>query len=224
MVLAFGFQEEDGWLWPYRIVYDVLPGWEAIRTPGRLATFATLALALLAAAGAESVLRAVSKRRVPAYATGAVAALMVLAIVVEGRGLPFDPTGRRAQPEVPDPPPSLADVPGPQLHLPAERGEDNRRYTLWSTDGFPDIVNGRASTRPDSIEDLIADMSSFPDAATVERLREYGVKTVVLHTGRVIYTDQALAPRKSIEGLGLTKTRKGGLLIYELDSPSAAGG
>lgn len=224
MVLAFGFQEEDGWLWPYRIVYDVLPGWEAIRTPGRLATFATLALALLAAAGAESVLRAVSKRRVPAYATGAVAALMVLAIVVEGRGLPFDPTGRRAQPEVPDPPPSLADVPGPQLHLPAERGEDNRRYTLWSTDGFPDIVNGRASTRPDSIEELIADMSSFPDAATVERLRDYGVRTVVLHTGRVIYTDQALAPRKSIEGLGLTKTRKGGLLIYELDSPSAAGG
>ena len=57
MVLAFGFQEEDGWLWPYRIVYDVLPGWEGIRTPGRLATFATLALALLAAAGAESALR-----------------------------------------------------------------------------------------------------------------------------------------------------------------------
>ncbi len=224
MVLAFGFQEEDGWLWPYRIVYDVLPGWEAIRTPGRLATFATLALALLAAAGAESILRAVAKRRLPAYATGAVASVLVLAIVVEGRGLPFDPTGRRAQPEVPDPPPSLAEVPGPQLHLPAERGEDNRRYTLWSTDGFPDIVNGRASTRPDSIEDLIADMSTFPDADTVERLRDYGVKTVVLHTGRVIHTDQALAPRASIKGLGLTKTRLGGLLIYELDSPSTAGG
>ena len=238
MVLAFGFQEEDGWLWPYRIVYDVLPGWEAIRTPGRLATFATLALALLAAAGSESLLRRATHRPSRAAAqerssgtfdrrglrAAALAGFLVLAVVVEGRGLPFDPTGRRAQPEVPDPPPSLADVPEPQLHLPAERGEDNRRYTLWSTDGFPDIVNGRASTRPDSIEELIADMSTFPDAKTVERLRDYGVKTVVLHTGRVIYTDQALAPRKSIEGLGLTKTRRGGLLIYELDSPSAAGG
>ena len=39
-------------------------------------------------------------------------------------------------------------VPAPQLHLPAERPEDNRRYLLWSTDGFPKIVNGRSSTEP----------------------------------------------------------------------------
>ena len=236
MVLAFGFQEEDGWLWPYRIVYDVLPGWEAIRTPGRLATFATLALALLAAAGAESVVRRVSARKphrtsragrhAPASGTfggggglaaGGIVALLVLAVVVEGRGLPFDPTHLRAQPEVPDPPPSLADVPGPQLHLPAERGEDNRRYTLWSTDGFPDIVNGRASTRPDSIEDLIAGMETFPDEATVQRLRDYGVRTVVLHTGRVVYTDQARAPRVPVKPLGVSKTRLGGLLLYDLE-------
>ena len=100
-------------------------------------------------------------------------------------------------------------MPGPQLHLPAERGEDNRRYTLWSTDGFPDIVNGRASTRPDSIEDLIADMETFPDEATVERLRDYGVRTVVLHTGRVIYTDQAKAARAPVKPLGVRKTRAG---------------
>ena len=238
MVLAFGFQEEDGWLWPYRIVYDVLPGWEAIRTPGRLATFATLALALLAAAGAESVVRRVGARRsaredsdatgssaagAPRFGSraglvgGAVAAVLALAVIVEGRGLPFDPTHLRAQPEVPDPPPSLADVPGPQLHLPAERGEDNRRYTLWSTDGFPDIVNGRASTRPDSIDDLIAGMETFPDEATVQRLRDYGVRTVVLHTGRVINTDQARAPRVPVKQLGVSKTRLGGLLLYDLE-------
>jgi hypothetical protein len=238
-VLALGFQEDDGWLWPYRIVYDVLPGWEAIRTPGRLATFSTLALALLAAAGAESLSRWATRRTSQAMASGdhsgrfdrrgglvaaALAVFLVGAVIVEGRGLPFDPTGRRDQPEVPQPPPSLADVPGPQLHLPAERGEDNRRYTLWSTDGFPDIVNGRASTRPDSIEDLIADMSTFPDAATVERLRSYGVRTVVLHTGRVLYTDQALAPRAPVKDLGISKTRRGGLLIYDLEGSNAESG
>ena len=60
--VCMGFQEEDGWLWPYRIIYDLLPGWEAIRTPGRLATFATLGLALLAAAGAEALLRGLARR------------------------------------------------------------------------------------------------------------------------------------------------------------------
>ena len=54
-VLALGFREEAGLLWPYRVLYELLPGWEAIRTPGRLVTFSSLALALLAAAGAEMV-------------------------------------------------------------------------------------------------------------------------------------------------------------------------
>ncbi|MGH2983546.1 MAG: hypothetical protein ACRDK5_04720, partial [Solirubrobacterales bacterium] len=44
-VLALGFREEGGLLWPYRMFYEVLPGWEAIRTPGRLVTFSSLALA-----------------------------------------------------------------------------------------------------------------------------------------------------------------------------------
>ena len=42
IVLELGFREEGGLLWPYRVLYDVLPGWDAIRTPGRLATFSSL--------------------------------------------------------------------------------------------------------------------------------------------------------------------------------------
>ena len=61
-MLELGFREEGGLLWPYRVLYDVLPGWDAIRTPGRLATFSSLALALLAAAGGEALLRAVRRR------------------------------------------------------------------------------------------------------------------------------------------------------------------
>ena len=140
--------------------------WRCSRRPGRSRCCGGAARRGASAPAATSARRAWSPvRSLP---------LLVLAVIVEGRGLPFDPTHLRAQPEVPDPPPSLADVPGPQLHLPAERGEDNRRYTLWSTDGFPDIVNGRASTRPDSIEDLIADMETLPrrgDGPAPARLR-----------------------------------------------------
>jgi hypothetical protein len=225
-VLALGFREGDaGFLWPYRWLYEVLPGWDAIRTPGRLVTFSSLALALLAAAGAESALRALGRRGLGARPLAAAAALLVLLIAVEGRGLPFDPLDDQDQPAAPYPPASTAAVAAPQLHLPAERAEDNRRYLLWSTDGFPEIVNGRASTNPDRIEDLIEEMAGFPDAPTVERLREFGVRTVVLHTDRAAGTPQALAGAASVEGLPLSRRElPGGLIVYELRSPNAGSG
>jgi hypothetical protein len=224
-VLALGFREGGGLLWPYRVLYEVLPGWEAIRTPGRLVTFSSLALALLAAAGAESALRALGRRGLGARGLAATAAILSLLIVIEGRGLPFDPLDDQDQPPIPDPPASIAAVPTPQLHLPAERAEDNRRYLLWSTDGFPEIVNGRASTIPDQVEDLIDEMAGFPDAATVERLREYGVESVVLHTDRALGTPQAFAASASIKGLPLSRRElPGGLIVYELRSPSAGSG
>ncbi len=224
-VLALGFREEGGLLWPYRVLYELLPGWDAIRTPGRLVTFSSLGLALLAAAGAESALRGLGRRGLGARTLAAAAAVLVLAIVVEGRGLPFDPLDDQDQPPAPYPPASTAAVPAPQLHLPAERPEDNRRYLLWSTDGFPKIVNGRASTIPDRIEDLIDEMAGFPNAATVERLRELGVRSVVLHTDRAAGTPQAFAASAPIEGLPLSRRElPGGLVVYELRSPSAGAG
>jgi hypothetical protein len=225
-VLALGFREGGpGFLWPYRWLYEILPGWEAIRTPGRLVTFSSLALALLAAAGAESALGALGRRGLGARSLAMAGAVLALLIAVEGRGLPFDPLDDQDQPAVPLPPASTAAVAAPQLHLPAERAEDNRRYLLWSTDGFPKIVNGRASTNPDLIEDLIEEMAGFPDAATVERLRNFGVRSVILHTDRAAGTPQALAAAASIEGLPLTRRElPGGLIVYELRSPSAGSG
>ena len=52
-VLSLGFRDDGwGWLFPYRWLYEVLPGWQGIRVPGRLNTLTSLGLALLAAAGA----------------------------------------------------------------------------------------------------------------------------------------------------------------------------
>jgi hypothetical protein len=225
-LLALGFQEGGGHLWPYRILYE-LPGWKGIRTPGRLVTISSLGLALLAAAGAESALRALGRRRLGARPLAGTAAILVLLILVEGRGLPFDPFDDQDQPAVPYPRASTADVPAPQLHLPAERysrpgQDDNRRYLLWSTDGFPEIVNGRASTNPELIETLFKEMKDFPNAATVERLRQFGVRSVILHSALVMGTPQEDAAGASIDGLPLSRrVLPGGLIVYELRSPSA---
>jgi hypothetical protein len=221
LVLELGFQEGQGLLWPYRVLYDVLPGWDAIRTPGRLATFSSLALALLAAAGAEAAIRWVRRRRLPAWSGAALAAVLALAIVTEGRSLPFDPFDNQAMPDVPPAQASTEEIPTPQLHLPALTAKQNRAFQLASTDGFPEMVNGRASTNPAVVLDLVKHMDNFPDAATVRELQEYGVRTVILHLGLTEGTPQAGAARKSIEGLPLSACRLEGLVVYELGSSSA---
>jgi hypothetical protein len=223
MILSLGFREDGGLLWPYRVVYETLPGWDAIRTPGRLVTFSSLALAILAAAGTESMVRAIRRRTdlvwVPVAATG----VLAFAIATEGRSLPFDPFDDQAMPEVPDLGTSTSDLPTPQLHLPAQTAKENRAYQLASTDGFPDIVNGRASTNPHTIRQLIDDMDSFPDAASVARLQDWGVRTVILHIGNTEGTPQAFAARKPITGLPLRRYRLPGLVVYDVSSSASSG-
>jgi hypothetical protein len=219
-VLALGFRESGGLLWPYRVLYELLPGFDGIRVPGRIVTFSTLGLALLAAAGAAWAVARVRSRRGRRGAF-ALAAALALLIAVEGAGLPFDPFDQRAQPRTPPAPASFAEVPAPQLHLPAQRPEDNRRYLLWSSDGFPEIVNGRSSLQPTLTARLIADARSFPDARSVELLREAGVRSVVLHPERTPGTPWAGAEQRSIEGLPLRRHALGGTVVYEIDSPVA---
>jgi hypothetical protein len=216
-ILALGFRAGGGWLWPYRIVYELLPGWQAIRVPGRLVTMSSLGLALLAGAGAQRAALGGAARRPSRWGGGmAIAAVCVLAIVVEGRGLPFDPFDNQAQPNVPSVPPSVARVPAPQLHLPAERAADNRRYLLWSTDGFPAIVNGRSSLNPAFTEHLIERMEPFPDRPTIGLLSRLGVRSVILHTNRVHGTPWRGAARRPIGHLPLTRTRRHDLVVYEI--------
>ena len=225
-VLALGFQVEDGWLWPYRIAYDVLPGVDGIRVPGRLVTFSSLGLALLAGAGAEAARRALARRagdarpRRSAAVTAGLAAALVLAVAVEGRGLPFDPGDDHAQPAAPVSPIAFSSLAEPQLHLPADRPEDNRRYLLWSTDGFPKMVNGRSSLDPTFTFGLIADVHGFPDRASVELLSDVGVRSVALHTRRVSGTAWEDAAQRPIRGLPLTRTRVGDVIVYVIRSPA----
>ena len=215
-VLALGFRAGGGILWPYRVLYDLLPGWQAIRVPDRLVAFSSLGLALLAGAGAQRAATAVAVRPQRRRAATALAVALVLAIAIEGRGLPFDPLDDQTQPKVPPVPASVASVPPPQLHLPAERATDNRRYILWSTDGFPKLVNGRSSLNPAFTGHLIARTTGFPDRRSIRLLSRVGVRSVILHTNRVAGTPWRDAARRSVAGLGVRRSRRGDLVVYEI--------
>jgi hypothetical protein len=224
--LSLGFHRHGaGSLYPYRLLYAVAPGWEGIRVPGRLMTLTSLGLALLAAAGAQRLagsLGARAARRSARRVAWAVCATLTLAVLVEGSGFDIGgpgawPVAGPAHPEVPPAPKGEAGA-APQLHLPLTIPA-NRRYVLWSTDGFPELVNGRGSFVPTSFADLELRLQQFPDRETVNLLRSLGVRTVVLHPNLAGGTPWQGAARRPVAGLGLERRRSGDLLLYGVASP-----
>jgi hypothetical protein len=204
--LALGFHD-GSFPWPYEVVYHHLPGWQSSRTPSRLNTLTSLGLALLAAGGATWL----AARLRSGWLVGGV---LVAAVLIEGAGFSFE--GGVAGPAHPTAPPEPAGQRGlaaPQLHLPMSR-EGNRRYALWSTAGFPRIVNGRASFQPTLTTSIASDVAGFPDRRSVARLRALGVRTVVLHPGLAAGTTWASAARAPVSGLGLVRERRGDVVVF----------
>jgi hypothetical protein len=210
--LALGFHE-GSFPWPYELVYHHLPGWESSRTPSRLNTLTSLGLALLAAGGATWLAARVRRPRLRA----ALGVALVGAVLVEGAGFSFEDGGVQgpAHPTVPPEPAGQRGLAAPQLHLPMSR-EGNRRYALWSAAGFPEIVNGRASFQPTLTTQVATDVAGFPDERSVGRLRELGVRTVVLHPDLAPGTSWEGAERKPADGLGVTREHRADVFVFRI--------
>jgi hypothetical protein len=211
VLLSMGLRLHGG-TFTYRPLYELLPGWKGLRTPGRLSVFWSLALALLAALGAQRL--ADSARALAGSAARQRAAVgsvvgVVLAAVIVWEGSP-----RLPLPSVPPLPPGLSAVADPQVHLPASSFDDDV-YMLWSTDGFPRIANGNASYLPPGLN-AIRGLTAFPDAASVLFLRSRGYRTVVLHTDRAAGTAWADAANRPTDGLGITVRQLGVVVVYDL--------
>ena len=140
---------------------------------------------------------------------GIVGVVLVIGLVGEG-------AGHLGHPVVPQPAKAEIGLPGPVLDLPTD-GALDRIWQYFSTDGFYKIPVGESTFDIPAIDDLRGGMNGFPDRASVEKLRYYGIKTVVLHTvippglppeqGWVIAEppDPAAAAKKPIAGLGITR-------------------
>jgi hypothetical protein len=205
--------------YPYRLLYDYAPGWDGVRVPGRVFTLATLFLALLAGAGAQLLAGKLGERtRRPALAT--------LAGVVLALGLLGEGAGHLGHPRVPQPASAERGLPGPLLDLPTD-GPADRVWQYFSTDGFYPIPIGNSTFDIPAVDDLRGGLSGFPDRASVEKLRYYGIRTVVLHLrmpklpGIVGYAhaeppDAAAAAARPTAGLGVTRTKVGDLVLYRI--------
>jgi hypothetical protein len=228
-VLAVGLGL-TGYGYPYRLLYNFAPGWDGVRVPGRVFTTATLFLALLAGAGAQLLagrlgtlasqhLGSWGARRSLQTLTAVVGVVIVIGIVGEG-------AGHMAHPVVPRPQKAEIGLPGPLLDMPTD-GPADRVWQYYSTNGFYKIPIGNSTFDIPAVDDLRGGIHRFPDKASVEKLRYYGIRTVVLHLtmpklpGIVGYAhaeppDAAAAAAKPIVGLGITRRRVGSLVIYAI--------
>lgn len=209
--------------YPYRLLYDYAPGWNGVRVPGRVFTTGTLFYALLAGAGAQLAAIWVGSRarlRTLQAAPAAIGAILLVGLLGEG-------AGHLAHPHVPQPIAAEVGLPGPRLDLPTD-GALDRVWQYFSTNDFYDIPVGNSTFDIPAVDDLRGGMKGFPDKASIEKLRYYGIRTVVLHTkippglppehglDFPEPIDPSAAAAKPTAGLGITKRRVGATFIYEI--------
>jgi hypothetical protein len=228
---------------PYLLLY-YLPGWDALRTPGRLVVWTTLLLALLAAGSVTALTDRLGRTATPAV--GAVAAMAarggsrwsatrkllasarerlrprlgiiagaLAAGLVLVEGLSVVPHLR-----IPEPPAALtaehADtVLPPLLVLPSTQTFDPL-VMLWSTDGFPAMVNGLSGFTPASQAEIRAGTYSFPDADSVSLLRRHGVRTVVVLRDFIAGTPWARSADAPVTGLDISRSDIDGAVVFSL--------
>ena len=218
-----------GYGYPYRLLFNYAPGWDGVRVPGRVFTLATLFLALLAGAGAQLLAGRLGRLGLAAHRAlggAALAALTAVVGVVIVIGIVGEGAGHMAHPVVPQPKQAEIGLPGPLLDMPTD-GPADRVWQYYSTNGFYKIPIGNSTFDIPAVDDLRGGINRFPDKASVEKLRYYGIRTVVLHLtmpklpGIVGYAhaeppNAAEAAAKPVAGLGMTRRRVGSLVIYEI--------
>jgi len=216
VILCMGTQFSGGGRPGYMTLYDLLPGWNGIRTPGRLVLWTSLLLGVLAAGAVTAFVEragelTTDRAKVPAE-PGPLLRLAtlipLLLVLVEG-------INQTPHPQVPTRPEALRDVVAPVLVLPSNQSMD-QNVMLWSTDGFPKIVNGSSGFIPARLAQTREQVATFPDPASVAVLRELGVRTVVLLPDRAAGTPWERAAELPVDGLDIDRQEVAGAIVFRL--------
>jgi hypothetical protein len=212
-ILAMGPNFFDG-KYTYLPLFDYLPGWDGLRTPGRLVLWATLLLGILAAGAVSALVRRVNDiaatrvTRRPGVVLRLVTLVPLVLVLVEG-------LNTTPHPVVPPQPQVMRTDPGPILVLPYNLTYE-QNVMLWSTTRFQPVVNGNSGFTPVRQERTREAAKTFPDQASVDYLRELGVKTVVMLREELTGTPWQAAVDLPVDSLGIQREEIGETVVYRL--------
>jgi hypothetical protein len=134
--------------------------------------------------------------------------LPLVLVLLEGRSASPHPTVPRA-------PAVLRTAEPPLLVLPSDQLNDEN-IMLWGTDGFPAMVNGGSGFLPRRQQQVRLVAQNFPDPASVQLLRELGVRTVVVLKDRVPGTPYVGSVNAHVAGLGIQRQDVGDAVVFRL--------
>jgi hypothetical protein len=173
----------------YAVLYNTVPVFSFIRAAGRFGIVATLAFGVLMA-----VALAHTSRRSPTGRTIAIVATVLLTAELFSAPRAFSP----ALPVSPVYRVLAKEARGPVVEFPMfpRRLELNATYVLMSTAHWQPLVNGYGAFWPADLQQLAADTAGFPSADSLERLRSWGVRYIVVHPS--LYERHGLASAQDI--------------------------
>jgi hypothetical protein len=181
---------------PYRVFYDWLPGFRAIRVPARLGLLALVGVGGLAGLGVDRLWRLgrdelplfrwyphtlAQRPRAVGAAVGTLALVFILLETVPRMELP-DPL-----PAPPDNPPLayawIRDNPAPTLELPMGEGLVGSAWpNFWSMFHWNQTVNGYSGIVPPTYYPFREEMRAFPSDETIRLLQGIGVENIIIHS------------------------------------------
>lgn len=223
-VLAVG-TADTGWrrFAPYRVLYEWVPGWDALRATSRAWMVGVLGLGILAGLGAAEAARWIVVRRPTlTRATGIalVASLTVGAVLAEGyRPMDLATVGVRPVDRVL----ARSRVPGGVVYLPmSPQGAvaylallDQVDPVYRSTAHHRRMPNGYSAFTPPSYVRSVRVLRGLPGAAAIAHLRTIGVRFVVVRASARGTEWEHLFDPVVARPLRLVG-RYGGELLYEL--------
>ena len=98
---------------------------------------------------------------------------------------------------IPPEPAAMAAATAPMMVLPSDESAD-LTIMMWSTAGFPVMVNGASSLITPEHQELRDLMMRFPDTASIDRLHSLGVRSVVVLRDRVVGGLEAQQPLRPL--------------------------
>lgn len=169
---------------PYRIFYEGLPGFRAIRVPARFGLVALIGLGGLAGLGVDRIWRD-ARQRIPSrqqLVSGVAALVFGLAVLgLETLTIMELPDPLPAD----DPPPAyawMAANPAPTIELPMGDGPVASAWpNFWSMMHWNDVANGYSGLVPPTYLMMRERMKEFPSPETISLLQGIGIETVVIH-------------------------------------------
>jgi hypothetical protein len=202
----------------YRLLYDYLLPFRALRIPARMGVFVGFSLAVLAGFGVARLNHLVRSKN----SRAAIAASCALLVLFEYRSKPISLA------IIPSEPPAIyqdllrfnSDVPQPLLELPIAR--EDPTYMYYSTFHWRPLINGYSGFFPKSFDRLVELLRVFPSERGFAALRGYGTGYILVH-GELMRANEyatmiaALDARKEVKLLARRPWQRSEISLYQLN-------